>query len=73
VCTHDAGEELHHENLMVEGKSLVIAIEEVIELFSKSLRIIKKLQGRKIGGYIIRFFVMFLGQKLMWEGGNREM
>lgn len=49
VCTHHTREQLHHDNLVVEREALVIAIEEVIELLGKGLRIVKELEGGKIG------------------------
>jgi hypothetical protein len=49
VCTHDAGEKLHHEDLVVKREPLVIAIEKVVELFGECLRIVEELQGGKVG------------------------
>lgn len=37
---HDAREELHHEDLMVEREALVVAVEYVVELLSEGLRVV---------------------------------
>lgn len=60
VRAHDTGEELHEEDLVVEGKALVVAAEVVVELLGKGLRVVEELQGRKVGGGGLGRPVLFL-------------
>lgn len=60
VGTHDAGEELHEEDFVVEGETLVISAEVVVELLGKGLWVVEELQGRKIRGGGIGNLVLFL-------------
>lgn len=59
VRAHDTGEELHEEDLVVEGKALVVPAEIVVEFLGKGLRIVEELQGREVGGGLGRL-VLFL-------------
>lgn len=57
VAAHNARQKLHDEDFVIQGESLVVAVQDIVELFSKSLRIVEKFQSREIGR---RFrFVMF--------------
>lgn len=44
VGAHDSREKLHDEDFVVERESLVVAVQDVVELFGKSLRVMKKLK-----------------------------
>ena len=59
VRAHDAREELHEEDLVVEGKALVVPAEVVVEFLGKGLGIVEELQGREVGGRFGRL-VLFL-------------
>lgn len=48
VGGHDAGKELHEEDFVFEGEALVIAIQDVVQLFSEGLRVMKELKGGEI-------------------------
>lgn len=49
VRTHDTREELHKEDLVVEGKTLVVPTEVVVEFLGKRLWVVEELQGREVG------------------------
>lgn len=48
VGGHDAGKELHEEDFVFEGETLVIAIQDVVQLFGEGLRVMKELEGGEI-------------------------
>lgn len=48
MCAHNTREELHHQDLVVEGEALVVAVKEVIESLRKGLRIVKELESGEI-------------------------
>lgn len=61
VRAHDTREKLHEEDLVVEGKALVVPAEVVVEFLGKGLWIIEELQGREVGGGGLgRLVVVFL-------------
>jgi hypothetical protein len=64
VCTDDPGQELHYENLVVEGEALVVAHKHIVETFCESLGVVQQLEGGKIGGIGVLFFAAFLRQKI---------
>jgi hypothetical protein len=63
VSAHDTGEELHEEDLVVEGKALVVAGEVVVEFLGKGLGVVEELEGREVGGGGLGRAVLFL-----WTG-----
>ena len=60
VRAHDTGEELHEEDLVVEGKALVVPAEVVVEFLGKGLGVVEELQGREVGGGGLGRLVFFL-------------
>lgn len=40
VGGHDAGEKLHEEDFVFEGETLVVAIQDVVQLFGEGLRVV---------------------------------
>ena len=48
VPAHDAREQLHDEDLVVEREALVVLVEEVVELLAERLRVVQKLDGREV-------------------------
>lgn len=60
VCTHDASQELHEQDFVIEREALVITVQVVIELLAECLRIIEQLDGRKIGRERVGFPILFL-------------
>ena len=60
VIAHDAGEELHEEDLVVEGKALVVPAEDVVEFLGKGLGVVEELEGRKVGGARLGRLALFL-------------
>jgi len=43
VESHDAGEQLHDENFVVKGETLVVCVERIEELLAERLGIMEKL------------------------------
>jgi len=41
-------QELHDDDFVIEGKAGVVFLEEVVQLFGKSLRVAQQLEGREI-------------------------
>lgn len=60
MCTHNARKELHHEDLVVEGEALVVAIEQVIKPLGEGLGVVKELKSREVGRGDIGFPVVLL-------------
>lgn len=60
VRAHYARKELHHEDLMIKGKPFFITIEDVVYFLRECLRIVEKLECRKVGGRVgfIEVFLM---------------
>jgi|ERR1700722_1976351 len=49
VDAYDARDQQHDKNFMVEGKTLVVAMEHIKQPFRKRLRIVKNLESWKVG------------------------
>jgi len=49
VYTYDARDQQHDKNFMVEGKTLVMAMEHIKQPFRKCLGIVKNLESWKVG------------------------
>jgi hypothetical protein len=60
MAAHDAREELHDEDFVVEGKALVIAVEVVVQFFGEGLGVVEQLKGGKIGRGGFGGFIFFL-------------
>lgn len=60
VRAHDTGEELHEEDFVVKGKTLVVPTEVVIEFLGKGLWVVEELEGREVGGGRLGRLVLFL-------------
>ena len=67
VRAHDTREELHEEDLVVEGKALVVPAEVVVEFLGKGLGVVEELEGREVGGGLGRL-VLFLWTVHVVEG-----
>jgi hypothetical protein len=60
VLARKTGEELHDQDFVREGETLVIFIEHVVEFFGEGLRIVKELDGGEVGRDLVGLFVLFL-------------
>lgn len=60
VGAHDTREQLHHDDFVFEGETLVVAVKQIVQLLSESLRVVEKLQSREVGRGDVRFLEVFL-------------
>ena len=60
VPAHDAREELHEEDLVVERETLVVPAEDIVELLAEGLGIVEELEGGEIGRDGFGFAFSFL-------------
>ena len=60
VPAHDAGEELHEENLVVEREALVVLVEEVVELLAERLGVVEELDCREVRVGGVGLLLLFL-------------
>lgn len=59
--THDPREELHDEDLVVQGELFIVVVQYVVELFAKGLGIAEELEGGEVGVGFVALFRLVLG------------
>ena len=60
MVAHDAAEQLHDEDFVVERVAFVVAVEHVVELFGECLGVVEELDRGEVGWGGVGFALLFL-------------
>ena len=58
---------------MVERETLIVLVEDVVELLAKSLGVVQELQGREVGRCLLSFLLFLFSSGILLEGWSFEL